>query len=75
MSCEGYEHNQKVVLAKTLPSHAIPIGTVGVVARIDAERHMIDVVFARFGRLNHLDPHLFQPLAEGAPPSQARGAL
>jgi hypothetical protein len=69
MSCEGYEHGQRVYAVRRISDHGIPRGTAGVIVDIHSERHTIDVRFAKFGLLKELDAHSFTAEAEEPPPA------
>ena len=69
MSCEGYEHGQKVYAVERIADHGIPKGTAGVIADVHRERHTIDVRFEKFGLMKELDAHSFTAQEEEPPPA------
>lgn len=68
MSCEGYEHGQKVYAVRRIEEHGIARGTAGIIVDIHSDRHTIDVRFAEFGLLRELDAHVFTAEEEEPPP-------
>ena len=59
MSCDGYEHGRRVVLARNLRKYGINKGACGTVQNINRASHTIDVTFYSKGKVNNLDPHIF----------------
>ena len=60
MACDGYEHGSRVVVINPLRNANVPLGTVGEVVAIHRLRHLLDVLFERFGLYRNLDAHCFE---------------
>ncbi len=65
MACLGYEHGSSVVLLESVPRLGLERGLVGVVRRVDPDRHRVDVEFPNRGVIRALDAHIFA-FARGA---------
>lgn len=74
MACEGYEHGSIVVMSTFLPSVRIPVGTKGMVVKVRAHEHKIDVQFQDYGLREGLDAHAFEPMTGGEGQSGASGS-
>jgi hypothetical protein len=69
MACGGYEHGERVVLVRALPS--IPSGSEGNIVGINSNTHTIDIDFDYYGVIANIDAKRVKPISTGSPTSIA----
>jgi hypothetical protein len=60
MACDGFNHEQRVILINDLPMHNIYSGEIGTITNIYTTFHIIDVNFEKFGLIYGLDATNFE---------------